>query len=146
MRTALFMWPNRTLYFGPLQHLEAHVYGAAIDGNARFIPDPRISEVIKLTRAEPDRNFGETFLANAVHVSPSRLRHLFRAQTGIAYRRYRTWERLLSAARNLHRVDNLTRAALDAGFSDAAHFSRRYRDTFGVKPSFVFRNLDRFEI
>jgi AraC-like DNA-binding protein len=40
----------------------------------------------------------------------------------------------------------MTRAALDAGFADATHFSHSFRDTFGVNPAPVFRKIGRFEV
>jgi AraC-like DNA-binding protein len=53
---------------------------------------------------------------------------------------------MLSALELLHGSDNMTRAALDAGFADATHFSHSFRDTFGVNPAPVFRNIGRFEV
>ena len=33
---------------------------------------------------------------------------------------------------------------VEAGFTDSAHFNRCFRDTFGINPSLVFNNIDRF--
>jgi len=46
----------------------------------------------------------------------------------------------------LNEVDSLTYAAMEAGFTDSAHFNRCFRDTFGVNPTLVFNNIDRFEV
>ncbi len=108
--------------------------------------DARIRQVIERICREPDRNFSGQELASLVQLSPSRFLHLFHEHMGVPYRRFRMWKRLITAAELLQSSDTLTRAALDAGFSDAAHFSRCYRATFGVNPAPVFRKLVRFEV
>ncbi|WP_210023721.1 AraC family transcriptional regulator [Methylocaldum sp. RMAD-M] len=108
--------------------------------------DERIRQVIERICREPDRNFSQEELAKLVDLSPSRFLHLFRQCTGLPYRRFRLWKRMVSALELLHASDTLTRAALDAGFADATHFSHSFRDTFGVNPAPVFRNIGRFEV
>jgi AraC-like DNA-binding protein len=44
------------------------------------------------------------------------------------------------------RETNLTDAAISAGFSDSAHFSRLHRETFGVTPSYILGRLARATI
>jgi AraC-like DNA-binding protein len=56
------------------------------------------------------------------------------------------WRRTLAAMSSLHKVDNLTYAAMEAGFTDSAHFNHCFQNIFGVRPSLVFRNMDRFEV
>lgn len=111
-----------------------------------LVADTRIRQVIDLMSREPDRNFSQIELAATIDLSPSRFLHLFRQTTGVPYRRFRIWKRLLHSFELLHVRDHLTRAAVDAGFADAAHFSRCFRETFGVNPAPVFRNIERFEV
>ena len=73
--------------------------------------------------------------ARAAHISPSRLTHLFSDQVGIPFRRFVVWLRLQRAAEFAWSAQTLTEAAITAGFSDMAHFSRVCRSTFGVSPS-----------
>jgi len=108
------------------------------------ILDTRVAKAISLMHADPEKSFSENFLANETALSSSRFRHLFNEQMGISYRHYRVWRRLLEAGRQISQTDNLTAAALDAGFSDLSHFSNHYRNTFGIKPSAVFRGLTEF--
>jgi AraC-like DNA-binding protein len=117
-----------------------------LPGAAGLVRDARIQRVIDLILGEPDRNFSQQELARTVGLSPSRLLHLFRAETGLPYRRFRAWKRMLLAFEHLHASDNLTRAALDSGFADATHFSHRFRETFGINPAPVFRHIERFEV
>lgn len=107
--------------------------------------DQRIRRIVEFIEREPDRNIAQEELARLVGLSPSRFLHLFRAEIGLPYRRFRTWKRMMAAFALLHETDSLTRAALDAGFADATHFSHRFRDTFGTNPAPVFRKLNRFE-
>lgn len=115
------------------------------DGQLSFSLEPRIQKAIELICSEPDYNFSKEQLAAMACLSPSRFLHLFKAQAGVPYRQFRTWKRLFLAMECLHRNDNMTEAALLAGFSDATHFSHSFRETFGVKPSFVFKHIERFE-
>jgi AraC-like DNA-binding protein len=70
---------------------------------------------------------------------------LFKEHTDVPYRRFRAWKRLFLALESLSATDNMTIAALDAGFSDATHFSHSFRDTFGINPAYVFRGINRFD-
>lgn len=73
--------------------------------------------------------------AAAQGISPSRLTHVFSAEVGLPFRRFVLWARIKRAADAAERGRALTQAAVEAGFSDAAHFSRTFRDMFGINPS-----------
>jgi AraC-like DNA-binding protein len=107
--------------------------------------DPRILRIVELTGEQAELNLSQEKLAAAIGLSPSRFQHLFREQMGIPYRRFRLWRRVVSAVKVFHSRDNMTYAAMEAGFADAAHFSHCFRDTFGVNPAAVFRSIERFE-
>lgn len=108
--------------------------------------DPRIERAINIIQLEPDRPISQQMLAATVGLSASRFRHLFSEHSDIPFRRYRMWRRTITAMSSLHKVDSLTYAAMEGGFTDSAHFSHCFQDIFGVLPSLVFKNLDRFEI
>lgn len=116
------------------------------DGELNLIVDPRVQSAIDLICGEPDRNFSQEYLANMADLSPSRFLHLFKQHIDVPYRRFRTWKRLFLALNSLNAVDNMTIAALDAGFSDASHFSHSFRETFGINPAYVFRGINRFDV
>ena len=80
-------------------------------------------------------------LAQRVHLSPSRFQHRFVRHTGMAVRPYLRWLRLLTALTALARKASLTQAAVEAGFADAAHFSRTFRRHFGFAPRHLLRML-----
>jgi AraC-like DNA-binding protein len=76
-----------------------------------------------------------TDLASLLGVSPTRITHLFTAEVGIPFRRFVLWTRIKRATVAYRRGRDLTAAALEAGFCDAAHFSRVFRAMFGLSPS-----------
>lgn len=65
-------------------------------------------------------------------LSEGRFLHLFRQQMGIAWRPWLLWRRLLCAVMVLRQGGIATDAAYVAGFSDSAHLSRTFRNTFGL--------------
>ncbi|OHC37760.1 MAG: AraC family transcriptional regulator [Pseudomonadales bacterium RIFCSPLOWO2_02_FULL_63_210] len=94
--------------------------------------DPRLQSVLAALK-EPIN--GRQALAMRVHLSPSRFSHWFVEQTGLPLRSYRKWNRLVMALQHIAGGANLTAAAHAAGFADAAHFSRTFRELFGLDPS-----------
>ena len=94
--------------------------------------DPRLQSVLAALK-EPIN--GRQALAKRVHLSPTRFSHWFVEQTGLPLRRYRKWSRLVIALQHIASGANLTAAAHAAGFADAAHFSRTFRELFGLDPS-----------
>jgi AraC-like DNA-binding protein len=74
-------------------------------------------------------------LANDVGISPSRLRHVFKEQTGLPISRYVLWMRLRAALLEALEGASMAESAQEAGFSDAAHFTRTCRQMFGLPPT-----------
>ncbi|MEV6217391.1 helix-turn-helix transcriptional regulator [Nocardia sp. NPDC051833] len=74
-------------------------------------------------------------LAAAVHLSESRLSHLFAEALGITFRAYVGWLRLLQATAAVAQGRTLTEAAHLAGFTDSSHLTRTCRRTFGAPPT-----------
>jgi len=105
--------------------------------------DSRIARVLEwLGRHPADLTRLPQLLRND-GLSVSRFLHLFRAEIGVPFRRFRIWNRLRAASRMSLRGASLTEAAIGAGFSDSAHFSRLHRETFGITPSYIHARLAR---
>jgi AraC-like DNA-binding protein len=81
--------------------------------------------------------------AAAVSLSPSRLAHLFTRAVGLPPRRYLLWLRLRDALREMADSVTITHAAHAAGFADAPHFDRTFRQMLGFTPSAALR-VSRF--
>ncbi|MBV1858532.1 MAG: helix-turn-helix domain-containing protein [Nannocystaceae bacterium] len=97
--------------------------------------DPRVREVARSLSANPQLFTSVSIAANQARLSTHRFQHLFRAEMGVPFRRYRRWSRMAVAARVIADGGSLTDAALEAGFSSSAHFSASFRGLFGLSPS-----------
>jgi AraC family transcriptional regulator len=95
-------------------------------------PDERVSKVISWANAQLATPIRLADAAAVAGLSPDRLRHIFVRHTGLPFRTYVLWLRLLKAVEAFSRGDSLTNAAHAAGFADSAHLSRTFRRTFGV--------------
>lgn len=71
-------------------------------------------------------------VAQQLSLSESRFLHLFRQQLGVAWRPFLLWKRLICAIQAMISGRSATEAAYIAGFSDSAHLSRTFRQTFGI--------------
>ena len=70
--------------------------------------------------------------ASVACLSESRFSHLFVQETGLPFRTYVLWRRLMQAVERRATGASLTQAAHGAGFADSAHFSRTFLRMFGV--------------
>lgn len=106
------------------------------------IVDERIKKTIQLIKERSHQSdLSLADLAKPINLSASRLSHLFKAQMGISIQKYIIWVRMKVATtyminENMH----LTKAAYQAGFYDSAHFSKHFKELFGIKPSLVYNN------
>jgi AraC family transcriptional regulator len=101
--------------------------------------DPRINRVIAWLRQRLDSSVSLGDAARVAHLSPSRFRHLFVAQTGVSFRAYLLWARVETAVAAAMGGQSWTAAAQDAGFADSAHLSRTCRRMFGIAPVTLIR-------
>jgi AraC-like DNA-binding protein len=99
--------------------------------------DPRVARAIAWVRVALDGPVSLASAAAAVALSPGRFRHLFVAETGLTFRAYVLWLRLMRAVELVAARRPVTEAAHAAGFADAAHLSRTFRRTFGVAPAML---------
>lgn len=96
--------------------------------------DKRILRAIELLHERLAQDISLAEMADAVHLSPERFRHLFIEQTGIRFRPYSLWLRLGSSISDYAAGGSLTEASNAGGFADSAHFSRTFKRMFGVAP------------
>ena len=102
---------------------------SSLSGTFVHVPsDPRILQAIDYIRARSSDTPSLEEVARAVHLSPSRFRHVFVEETGMPLRTYQLWRRLLRAWEFLMQGDNLVSAAHAAGFADSAHLSHVQND------------------
>jgi AraC-like DNA-binding protein len=101
--------------------------------------DPRIARAIAHVRARLGEPVSLGEAAAVAHLSPSRFRHLFAEQTGMAFRPYLLWARVGAAVDAAMRGQSWTAAAQAWGFADSAHLSRTCRRMFGIAPTMLLR-------
>lgn len=96
---------------------------------------PALVRALRVLRERLDGPMRLAPLAAELGISESRLLHLFGEELGLPFRSYVAWLRLRRAATAVQGGSNLTEAAHEAGFADAAHFTRTFRRMFGITPS-----------
>ena len=101
------------------------------------VSDERILRAVAHIRAHVDQPLTLEGVAAVAFLSPSRFRHLFVEQTGMAFRPYVLWRRFLKVWELLTQGASLSTAAHGAGFADAAHLSRTSKQMFGFPPSLM---------
>lgn len=109
----------------------------ALDGGVEpsVVSDERILRAAAYVRRHLDGPITLDDVAAEACLSPSRFRHLFVEQTGMALRPYILWRRFLRAWELIAAGESLSTAAHGAGFADAAHLTRTSRTMFGFPPS-----------
>ena len=116
-------------------------------GAAALKSDSRIVQAIDFIGDNIETDFRISGIAASVHLSESRLRHLFRERVGISISSYVLWTRMKLALREmLAGKTSLADAAHAAGFSDHAHFTRNFRRMFGVPPSLLVKYTEVLEV
>lgn len=121
------------------QQLDAWLNPPELVERTAFRCDPRILATLQRIKASTQENLSVASLAQQVGLSTSRLVNLFKEQIGVPIRRYRLWYRLFLSTQRIACGASVTDAALEAGFADAAHFTRTYRSILGFQPSALVR-------
>ena len=99
------------------------------------VSDERILRAIAYINSHLDGPLTLEEIAREGFLSPSRFRHLFVEETGMALRPYILWRRFLRVWELTMAGESLSAAAHRAGFADAAHLTRTSRRIFGFPPS-----------
>ena len=95
-------------------------------------PEARVRKMSAWAAGRLDTPVSLADAAAHVGLSTGRARHLFVEETGLPFRTYLLWRRLMRAAEIFSAGSSLTDAAHDAGFSDSSHLSRTFRRMFGI--------------
>src|SRR5690606_27890144 len=118
-------------------HARAAICRIAGDPGAAPASDPRIVAALSWMRQHLALPLRLPQVAQRVHLSAGRFRHLFVAQTGTSFRAWLLWARAEAAIAAATRGRPWTDAAQDAGFADAAHLTRTCRRVFGIAPTML---------
>ena len=102
--------------------------------------DPRVKKAISEIHCIYKETIKLSNLASLTHLSTSRLRHLFKEETGITVRQYILNMRVTEAVKLIIDGHSKTYAAHETGFSDAAHLSRTFRRVYGLTLSDLYKH------
>ncbi len=98
--------------------------------------DQRVQIVRSAIEKDCRRAWTMTALARLVNLSPSRLRHLFKSETGITPNQFIKEVRLDEAERLLRTTFLRVKEIMNrVGFLDESHFGHEFKKTYGVSPS-----------
>jgi AraC-like DNA-binding protein len=133
----------------PLKHrmgsadFDTTVFGAPLSPRTL---DRRIARVLAALRDQPGEAFTAADCAAMVNLSVSRFLHLFKQETGIAFRACRAWKRARHLLNFANETINMAHLALDIGYPDSTHFSHSIRRFYGLKPRAIFSGSRQLEI
>ncbi|MFX6645104.1 helix-turn-helix domain-containing protein, partial [Acinetobacter baumannii] len=71
------------------------------------------------------------------HLSPSRLRSLFKQEVGFTIQQYARWLAVWRASLAWRQGRSLTDVAMEAGFYDLPHIDHAFNEVFGINPTNV---------
>lgn len=105
--------------------------------------DPRVEKVVTRIREDFHQDPSLNEMAQVVNLSPSRLRYLFKKETGVAPGQYlRTFR--LEQARDL--LENTFLSVKEivrrVGVNDQSHFIRQFKKSYGLTPAQYRTSLD----
>lgn len=114
----------------------ARAAAQAVTGTAapRREPDARVLKARRLLDETPLSEVSLRSLGERLHLSVSRLRELFRQETGTSIGQYARWLAVWRAVTLWQQGRTLTELAQEAGFFDLAHMSRAFVEVFGMNP------------
>lgn len=97
--------------------------------------DARLREARSLLSEDLSRPLDLEAVARSVNLSPSRLRSLFREETGLTPAQYLKCLRMRRAEQLIRQTFlNLKEIMLRVGIADESHFVRDFRKTYGLSP------------
>jgi len=98
--------------------------------------EQRIINAIKYMDANFEKVISLEEVAEKCFLSPTRFLHLFKEKTNLTFRRYQLWNKLIKSLPFLVK-NSITETAYTFGFSDSSHYTRTFKETFGVTPKFL---------
>ena len=108
---------------------------AAGDPGNRTETDNRILYAIELITGHDEEKIYVEQIASKVNLSVSHFNRLLKKETGLTFRRFVLYTRLIRSIQAISNNTNLTEATFIGGFADQPHLSRTFTENFGIKPS-----------
>lgn len=96
--------------------------------------DPRLRRIISHMVNHPDTSYLLSELASLAGASVRTLERLFKAETGLTFRQWRTRFKLMNALEALDRGESSTAVAYTVGYKSASSFVAAFKAEFGYTP------------
>ena len=114
----------------------AQGYSVVLQQGEMASSEMRLQHIIQFVNHSYQHNLSLSKLAEEMQVSTSTLSRFFKKQTGCYFVDYVNQVRVQAAVRELVETDeNLTKIAVNAGFSNLTVFNRVFRDIHGCSPT-----------
>ena len=128
-----------TLVLDPLARLGLVIIDEieALEGSEISLPagdDPRLSHLIHYIINDPTHEASLTELAKMVGASVRTIERLFKAQTGMTYRQWRSRYRLMNSLEYLTQTTSTSRVAYELGYKSVSSFIAAFKEMFGCSP------------
>ena len=99
--------------------------------------DARVAGILAYMKQPQNHPHSIKALAEQIHLSPSRLSHLFVQSTGGTLKNYILFNQLLQALYLIAQGESATMAALETGFDTSSHFSSTSKRLMGLQPGSI---------
>lgn len=103
--------------------------------NSNIKIDERIKKSFSLIMNSESEKLPISEVANSVNLSSSHFAHLFKKETAMTFRKFVLHSKLIKSIYGMYEQNSLTESSFIGGFSDQAHFTRTFKNAFGLKPS-----------
>jgi two-component system response regulator YesN len=98
--------------------------------------EKRVEIIIEHMEGDLRRQVTLQEIAPLVNLSPSRLRHIFKADTGVSLKQYQKQLRMQKARELLEdSFLSVKQIMIEIGIPDRNHFARSFKKTFGTTPT-----------
>jgi AraC-like DNA-binding protein len=118
-----------------LEKLVHQILTGMIENKNTRVIDERVKKVIDLLADENTEKITIHDLSRLVFLSESRLRYLFKSNTGVSLQKYIIWNKITEAISCMMNGATVMEAAIYCGFSDSSHFHRMILQMFQKSPS-----------
>lgn len=110
--------------------------------------DERVMKVLNLLDvcSHEDEFHQIKFFSKKVSLSESRLAHLFKAETGIPLKSYIVLHKLQKAYESFYNGENITTAALNAGFDSSSHLAYTNKMMTGMSVTNIIRDSEFLKV
>lgn len=108
-----------------------------IDHSPASPMDQRVADAVAFISAASGQPMKVGEVASHVCLSESRLRHLFKEHVGQPIQNFMMWMKVVDSLNMVLQGKELAQSAIDAGFWDASHMNRSYKELIGITPGQV---------